>query len=240
MINKKPVICIISSSNYYRSEEKKPRVFELSEDYSAAFEAAGFIPVICAEKSAAGLAEICDALCMSGGPDLEAFYFNEETLNDTVVSDPPRSVFEYDICRAFLNLKKPVFGICRGFQVLNCVLGGSLYQDIVEQLGIIHSSPKLRHFITAKNPSVLYDLFGEKFKVNSTHHQAIKALGEGLIATACSQDGVIEAFEHESLPVLGTQFHPERLTGKNNEGGVAPDFAPLFDYFAEMVKNNRK
>ncbi|MBQ7624166.1 MAG: gamma-glutamyl-gamma-aminobutyrate hydrolase family protein [Clostridia bacterium] len=235
MVNGKPVICIVSSSDYLTYVPGKPRKLELSEDYSAAFANAGFIPLHCTEYCAEDLPALCDALCLSGGPDLESYYFGEETLNDTVITDPPRSVFEYAVSRAFLAVKKPIFATCRGFQVLNCVLGGTLYQDIVEQLGFIHGDPKLRHYVTASDGSVLKALFGERFKVNSTHHQAIKDLGDGLFTTAVSAEGIIEAYEHKSLPIIGTQFHPERLTGKNNEGGT-PDFAPLYRHFAGIVK----
>lgn len=83
--------------------------------------------------------------------------------------------------------------------------------------------------------SILHELFGEKFKTNSTHHQAIKQLAPGLKATAHSIEGIVEAFEHESLPIFGTQFHPERLSGKYNDGRT-PDFTPLFRRFIANAK----
>ena len=113
---------------------------------------------------------------------------------------------------------------------LNVALGGTLYQDLVEQCGYVHSDKDIRHYVYAEPGSILHELFGEKFKTNSTHHQAIKQLAPGLKATAHSIEGIVEAFEHESLPIFGTQFHPERLSGKYNDGRT-PDFTPLFRRF---------
>ena len=82
-------------------------------------------------------------------------------------------------------------------------------------------------------------LFGVTFRVNSTHHQAVRDLGEGLRATALSPEGIIEAYEHETLPILATQFHPERLCGDNGKG-VTPDFLPLFEHFVALCRENAK
>ncbi len=235
MISGKSVICLSGGSNHVDTNGEGPRFIHMNESYSKAIANAGGIVVVGAEQSAEDLAELCDGLVLCGGPDIEPYRFGEEVLNSTVKTDPKRDVFEFALAKAFLAKKKPILTICRGFQLLNVELGGTLYQDIVQQLGFIHFNKELRHFVTAEDGSVLRSLLGEKFKVNSTHHQAIKTLGKGLKATAYSTEGIIEAYEHESLPIMGTQFHPERLTGDENDGRT-PDFAPYFKHFISLTQ----
>ena len=164
-------------------------------------------------------------------------YIRKEIKYPTVEVDPLRAAFEMEIGKIFLSQKKPVLTTCRGFQVLNVLLGGDLYQDLPEDLGFIHGNIKLRHYVNAVEGSAIYKLFGERFKTNSTHHQAVRRLGEGLVATAFSTEGIIEAYEHKTLPIIGTQFHPEKLTGIYHEGGTE-DFAPLYKHFYNMTMKN--
>lgn len=236
MINGKSIICVSSSSNHISSNGKAPRDHILNDTYSAAVSAAGGIVVIPGERDPEDYADFCDGLLLTGGPDVEPEIYGESIFNDTVQCDPIRTSFEVPLAKAFIARRKPVFTICRGFQVINCVLGGTLYQDIVEQLGYVHSHPSiLRHNIVAEPGSILHRLFGREFKVNSYHHQALKDLGEGLRVTARSVEGIIEAYEHETLPVFGVQFHPERLTGSWYDGKTQ-DFAPLFEHFIKMTR----
>ena len=239
MINGKSVICVSNASNHVRTNGEAPRDLWLNDTYSAAVYNAGGIVVVTGERGAEDYAELCDGLLLIGGPDIDPELDGETKQSDTVKVDPIRTAFEVPLAKAFIERKKPVFGICRGFQLLNCILGGSLYQDIVEELGYIHvgTNAILRHNITAEEGSIMHDLFGKEFKVNSYHHQAVKKLGDGLRVTARSIEGIIEAFEHESLPIFGVQFHPERLTDSWFDGKTQ-DFAPLFKYFVDMTKNN--
>ena len=153
----------------------------------------------------------------------------------TVLVDPIRTEFEFALAKAFLAKRKPIMGICRGIQVINVVLGGTLYQDLPEQCGYIHTSKTLRHYIYAEENTVLRSLFGEKFKVNSSHHQAVKQPAPGLRIAARSIEGIIEAVQHESLPVIATQFHPELLCGEYHDG-TTQDFSPLFRHFVDMAR----
>ena len=145
-----------------------------------------------------------------------------------------RSAFEAPLFRAFLAREKPILGICRGCQMINVLLGGTLYRDLTSQLGFVHSNGEIRHPLFAEEGSVLAQLFGREFRVNSTHHQAVKDLAPGLHVTGRSIEGIVEAFEHDTLPILATQFHPERLTGALWDDRT-PDFAPYFRHFIEMV-----
>ena len=206
-IQDKPLICLSNDSNFFQTHGEAPRQIHSPKAYGAAIAAAGGIPML-----------TCDTI-----------------LNDTVGPDPERTQFEVPLARAFLERGKPILTICRGFQLLNVLLGGTLYQDLLEQKGWIHSNGKIRHDLYAEEGSILHALFGPVFKVNSTHHQAIKALAPGLRVTARSVEGIIEGYEHESLPIFGVQFHPERLTGVQWDSRT-PDFKPFFERFIALVR----
>ena len=231
----KPLICITSDTN---GEEGRGREMCFPKLYALAVEAAGGVPIVAAECCPEQLAEVCDGLLLSGGDDFEPQYYGEEILNDTVKTDPARGAFEVPLIEAFLREKKPIMGICRGHQLINCILGGTLYQDLLEQKGLVHFNSGIRHEVRAVPGSILHRLFGEVFKTNSTHHQSIKDLGRGFKVTATSIEGLVEAIEHDSLPIFAVQFHPERLTGAANDGRT-PDFAPLFKHFISLVDNAR-
>ena len=187
----------------------------------------------CAEE----MADLCDGLLITGGPDLEPEVYGEQPLNDTVKPMPERTAFEKPLFQAFLDRGKPILGICRGCQFINAVMGGTLYQDLVEQKGWVHFNTQIRHEVYAEEGSVLYRLFGPKFRTNSTHHQAVKDLAPGFHVTARSVEGIVEAYEHDTLPILATQFHPERLTGILWDDRT-PDFRPWFEYFVELVRKH--
>lgn len=231
-----PFICITTDSNR-RQAPAGPRQLILPKAYAAAIASAGGIPLLAAEACPQRLASLCSALLLSGGDDLAPALYGEAPLNNSLHPDPERDRFEFALTRAFLALGKPVFGICRGCQVLNCVLGGTLYQDLPEQLGVIHLDSRLRHPIICTEDSVLAQLFSRRFRVNSTHHQAIRDIAPSLRVTALSVDGVVEAFESADPGQLlwGVQFHPERLTGSQWDERT-PDFAPLFRMFVEAAR----
>ena len=234
MNKKRPLICLTTGSSYAPDKPEEVRKLILSRAYSEAIAAAGGLPVLCGEYCPQELAEACDALVLTGGKDLEPSLYHQEKLNDTVKCDPERDRFEMAVAKAFLDEKKPILTICRGFQLLNVLLGGDLYQDLVEQKGLVHFDKELRHPVNAAVGSVLANIYGERFPVNSTHHQAVNRLGVGLKATAWSDEGIIEAYEHESLPIIGTQFHPERLTGSAWDDRT-PDFKDYFRYFVKSI-----
>lgn len=234
-MNKKPLILVSSDSGVMQSGSRELRS---PAAYTRAVAMAGGIPVIGAEQCAQELAEICDGLVLSGGPDIEPELFGEKVYNDTVHCDTPRTTYEYKLLEAFLAAGKPIFGICRGEQLISVYLGGDMYQDLARQKGIYHLSAELRHEVVAEKGSFIDKLFGQEFSVNSTHHQAVRKLGKGLKAAAFSKaDGIIEAYEHESLPIIATQWHPERLTNELLDDRT-PDMAPIFEYFINMVKKN--
>ena len=234
---KKPLICISSGSNRQPLTGSPIRSLTCPVSYPSAIEAAGGIPLLSAEQCPEEMAELCDGLLLSGGEDMDPCWYGETVLNETVVIDSLRDRYEAELCRAFLRAEKPILAICRGFQLLNVVLGGDLWQDLTEQLGFIHSDARLRHPCYAEEGSVLQQLYGSEFRVNSTHHQAVRRLGEGLWVTARSVEGIVEGYEHRTLPILGTQFHPERMTGPWRDERT-PDFADWFAHFINLTRQN--
>lgn len=151
--------------------------------------------------------ERCDVLLLPGGGDIHPRRYGQ-ALNGAAEIDEERDACELALVWAFAAAGKPVLGICRGLQVVNVAFGGTLRQHIDG-----HSRSMGRdtfHAVRTDDP-LLRSLYGERFTVNSAHHQAIDRLGDGLRVIARAEDGTIEAVRHGSLPVLAVQWHPERL-----------------------------
>ena len=172
-----------------------------------------------------------DVLLLIGGDDVDPQRYGEEMLPECGPTEPERDRFEYALLDLAVKRGMPVFGICRGMQVINVYFGGTLYQDIPTQYDttVLHRrSPGMTttpfHTIRIEPGTHLHDALGvDSLEVNSSHHQAVKGLAPGFRVSAVAPDGIIEGFESETLPVAGVQFHPERLA-------VGPDtlFTRLF------------
>ena len=233
-MNSYPAICISTDGIY--QDDNPMRWIACPKSYPDAIAEAGGLPLLCSENCPDEMADFCDALLLIGGGDLSPTFYGEDILNETVKVNALRDSFEVKLATSFLKRRKPILTICRGFQLINVLLGGDLYQDLVAQKGLYHMDPQLRHPVHACEGSVLSQLFGTEFNVNSTHHQAIRKLGRGLKATAFSPEGLIEAYEHESGLIIGTQFHPERLTGPYWDDRT-PNMNAYFAYFIQLVHN---
>jgi len=154
-----------------------------------------------------------DGLVLCGGGDLECSLYGQENCG----SEPPdkdRDAAELALFDAYFQAGKPIFGICRGMQLINVALGGTLIQDLPTQLRLFHrqSGGDQVHPIRTQEGSFLHTLYGPTLTVNSFHHQALDTLGRDLEVTAWSEGGLPEALQHRSLPILGVQFHPERMS----------------------------
>jgi putative glutamine amidotransferase len=160
-----------------------------------------------------------DGLLLQGGADMSPKSYGEQPMNPVWAGDEVRDAYEIDLFHEFVTQGKPVFGICRGHQVINVALGGKLYQDIATQCPDMGS-----HRDEAKYDSHFHDMRilpntwlaslypqVETRRVNSIHHQGLKTLGEGLVAEATSEpDGIVEAIRWEGHSfVAGVQWHPE-------------------------------
>mgnify|MGYP002510070458 FL=1 len=211
----------------------------LNQNYAENIRRAGGLPILavnndCAEE----YADLADGLLLSGGKDVATELYHQEQKYDFVITDPQRDDLEWKLIKAFADRKKPIFGICRGIQVLNVYFGGTLYQDIPDQLGGEHAKG-VCHPVTLKKDSILGGLFGESMEINSYHHQALDALGNGLVATAWSDVGghtIVEAIEHQSLPIWSVQWHPERMTGPVTNPENCVDSFPIFQYFVNQCR----
>ena len=179
-----------------------------------------------------------DGLILCGGPDVDPAYYGEP-INGSGTIDIERDEAEFALIKAFVEAGKPILGICRGCQVLNVYFGGSLHQHL-ETAETHRSGTKedLIHPIRVTENSLLHRLYRESFTVNSFHHQGIRQLGKGLKVTAISDaDGVIEAVEHESLPILAFQFHPERMCCSHSRTDTV-DGMKIFEYFITLCKES--
>ena len=155
-----------------------------------------------------------DGLILAGGGDMDPALFGEESLGSRDI-DRARDKAELALLDAFSAAGRPVLAICRGHQVVNVWLGGGLIQDLDASLAPFHGGGEgdRVHPVRAAEGSLLRRLYGPVFPVNSCHHQALGRLGRGLAVTARSEGGVVEAAQHETLPLICVQFHPERMTG---------------------------
>lgn len=170
-----------------------------------------------------------DGLILCGGGDIDPKYYSEE-VNGSAGINPERDAAEFSLMDAFVQAGKPIMGICRGHQFVNVYFGGSLYQYIPE--ADLHTGGKA-HVIAAEPDSILRNLYGASFSVNSTHHQAVKKLGNGLRVTALWEGKHVEAMEHASLPVISVQWHPEAMCfNRKREDTV--DGAKIIEYFVQM------
>ena len=155
----------------------------------------------------------CRALLLCGGGDLAPQWFGQENRG----SHPPdlhRDKAELNLVRTYLTWGRPILGICRGLQVLNVALGGTLLQDLGPERSALHQGPQdVFHPIRTREASLLEQLFGPSSTVNSAHHQGANRLGRDLVSTAWAPDGTVEGLEHQGAPAVGVQFHPERLPG---------------------------
>ena len=159
-----------------------------------------------------------NGLLLTGGPDIDPSYFDEEVHETTEIAYE-RDELELLLFKRSIERNLPVFGICRGIQVMNVAMDGSLYQDIPSQFTdhlthkIVETTDDSWHNIKIKSDSLLNEITGETLsEVNSRHHQSLKVISESFTVTAQSKDGIIEAVEDGSKRfMLGVQYHPERM-----------------------------
>lgn len=179
--------------------------------------------------------EHTDGILLSGGADLNPLYVNEDPCPALHGINHERDAFELALVRLAYNRQIPIFGICRGIQILAAALGGTILQDLKTALPdvslIKHSQDAARsvatHFVQTEEGSLMERLFGKRLTVNSFHHQAVGRPGDRLRVTARSADGVTEAVESTELKsVFGVQWHPECFLEAGDDSMM-----PLFEHF---------
>jgi putative glutamine amidotransferase len=195
------------------------------------------IPIGDPSQAAAYVSKI-DKLLLAGGQDVSPQFYNQEPHQKLEETNFARDSFEIALIKEARKQHKPIFAICRGMQLLNVALGGTLYQDLslYADWQIKHAQQPTKpqfatHDIFVEKDSLLYQLLGEKSQVNSYHHQAIHTLANDLIVTAKSADGIIEAIESRDpkLSLLGVQWHPELRFN------VSEKEFKLFDFFVNEL-----
>lgn len=214
--------------------------------YTKAIIEAGGLPVLLNvtrdDDMIAEYADLVDGVLFSGGDDVNPATYGEEQIWACGDIVPVRDDFEIKLLRTLLEKypEKPILGICRGTQVINVAMGGTLYQDLKSQVPgcIRHQQQQLSrygsHAANIEEGSKLAEIFqGTQVMVNSFHHQAVKEIGKGLVVTARASDGVVEAFEKPDHPYLvAVQWHPERQV----EHDYHPEHKPLFKSFVDACR----
>ncbi|MHC5215094.1 gamma-glutamyl-gamma-aminobutyrate hydrolase family protein [Enterococcus sp. LJL128] len=197
-----------------------------------------FVLPIGAPESASAYIEKIDKLLLAGGQDVSPEFYGEEPHPKLEETNKNRDKFELALISEAIKQKKPIFTVCRGTQLLNVALGGTLYQDLSQYSDwkVKHSqeptAPEFpTHSITTEKGSILSRLLGEHYQVNSYHHQAIHTLAPDLTVTARAADGIIEGVEGKQADsrILGVQWHPELIFHKE------PKELGLFDYFVNEL-----
>ena len=253
-MNRKPLI-LISPSIERKGVEFEDVSCSVSDRYSRAVVAAGGIPwvfpCLAAEDAVVEAARRCDGVMLTGGDDVQPRLYTDKLpsrLRKTVSSaEPRRDLSDLLLVREVLRQRKPLLAICRGQQLLNVALGGTLVVDISSQIegALEHNrsdcKDKVVHKVALTPDSILTKITGKQMLgVNSSHHQAVARVATMLRVTAASADGVVEALEPASavrgrLPwLLAVQFHPERLFDRHGE------FLELFRSFTRASKPKQK
>jgi len=195
-----------------------------------------------------GYADALDGLVLQGGSDLAPQTYGEEPISPQWPGDAVRDRFEIDLLHRFMQAGKPVLGICRGCQLINAALGGSLYQDIPTQrpdaLKHVDSERYERqlHALELVPGSVLAGLYPQQRQamVNSIHHQGVKDLGRDLVVEARAPDGMVEAIRWSGPGhVFGMQWHPEFMA-EDALHAEQLDGRPILNHFVDAARSVRE
>lgn len=204
----------------------------VARDLSEGVKQAGGLPIIIPigkPELAKDYVDMVDKLILSGGQNVDPRFYGQEKEIESDDYSLARDEFELALIEEALRQKKPIFAVCRGMQLLNVALGGSLHQSIQNhwQENVIGTS----HSLEIRPNSRVSQLFQAGTQINSLHRQSIKDLAPGLVATAHDpRDGTIEAIESKGRhTILGIQWHPEFLAEKS------PSNQRLFDYLVQTL-----
>ena len=226
------------TASFFENEKNPPLSQQtVGRDYIRAVLQAGGIPIMIPamqdETQIEVYAQMVDGLLLPGGEDVCPERYGQEPHEKLGKTSEVRDRTEFALVRRVTELGKPIFGICRGMQVLNVAFGGTLIQDIpsadakyAQHFGDMEHRAKPWHAIMLEQGSRMYRIAGsERMEVNSFHHQAVDVVAPDFKVTAYSEEGIIEAIEHVSANIWGVQFHPENMAQED------PEFLKLFRAF---------
>ena len=238
MNTKKPVIAL---TPYYNTERDEPY---MRPAYLKALRAVGAIPVILpldlTAEDMEQLIDSFDGILFTGGPDIHPFFFGEDTQAQCGNVCLKRDNMEFALLEIAMGHQKPILGICRGAQMLNIALGGDIYQDIPSQFPqdfpVAHVQP-FKYEIPSHKVEVMPGTLlaaitqAPSINVNSMHHQAVRNVAPGLIASGFAAGELIECIENPAYPFLiGVQWHPEYLWDQD------PAMERLFQMFVDAAR----
>ncbi|HVR37641.1 MAG TPA: gamma-glutamyl-gamma-aminobutyrate hydrolase family protein [Thermoanaerobaculia bacterium] len=238
----KPLIGIGSD---VRSPEGKRESAFTYLTYVESLRRAGAVPVLIPPQpeNAADIVEGLDGILLAGGDDCDPTLYGEQPHPSVEPMDPRRQGNELNLARVARERGIPTLGICLGLQVMNVAAGGTLMQDINSsmQTEIEHASvpeDRARHDVLIEENTHLGAIVGEReVIVNSSHHQAIKNVGDGLRITAHAPDGIIEGLEDPRHPFyVGVQWHPEDMRGEESASSIFGAFVEAARRYAEARK----
>lgn len=233
-----PLLPIVALSAYERNGEP----FSLAPEYAAAVCRAGGLPVLFPPQCPGGLDFIlrCDALVLTGGGDISPDFYGVAADESIHAVHPDRDAAEIALARAAIAQGLPLLGICRGMQILNVALGGTLHLDLPKTVGthVPHRSSSLTpvaHSVEILAGSTLARILGKnQVSISSWHHQAVAVLAQALRVSARAVDGVIEAVEMPGNPdVLAVQWHPEHTCADD------PAQQALFRWLVERARKRQ-
>ena len=229
MEKKRPTIGFLvnlgENSTYY---EKRERI------YVSAVEKSGGVPLVLPYCDGAELdrfVEECDGFFFTGGADVAPERYGEARSDACGEVEMKRDDLEFRAFEKIIKTEKPILAICRGMQLINVALGGTLYQDIPSEIKteILHRQTEplleISHEVSVLPNTPLFDLVGKnRVAANSFHHQCIKSFGKGLLPMAKADDGIVEAVYLDGARYLRAyQWHPERICDRNRENRLIFD-----------------
>lgn len=227
----KPLIGLTPTPELLQMEHGVFRRHALSDNYSMAVEAAGGIPVMLPAHYADidAMLDRLDGVIVTGGGDIDPARYGQDPHDKTDGIDAERDVFEQAIVQAAVAREMPILGICRGIQMFNVALGGTLHQDVSDlvpgavehrqqSLGIHHEETFQTAELLEGDHPLRALVGGDTLAINSFHHQSIERLADALVPMAVAEDGVIEAVYHPGITYgMAVQWHPEMLAPNHTE-----------------------
>ncbi len=238
-----PIIGITSRQPVIHTSGGDLRAHVVNEVYTEAVKRSGGTPILLSPVSpdeAPRILDRIDGLVLSGGGDIDPSFYGGKLHDDMYAIDPRRDEFEFALVREAQRRRMPTLAICRGLQVLNVALGGSLIEDIPSEVGSTDHSirgPEVvdcHQTVRIEEGTLVAAAIGStEACVNSIHHQAVRAVAPGMRAAGWTSDGIIEVLDPDdhAWPLLAVQWHPEYLAANDDEASLA--------LFMELVKQAR-